>query len=55
MFNECGIDTGLDTLQVIDAARRIQQLLEIENTHSYALQGAVKAIVRSQGKEMEGL
>lgn len=55
MFNECGIDTGLDTLAVVDAARRIQTLLEIDTTHSYALQGAVKAIVQQQGKEMEGL
>ena len=55
MFNECGVETGLDTLRVVDAAREIQTLLELETTHSYALQGAVKAIVRAQGEEMRGL
>ena len=50
MFNECGVDTGLDTMTVIDAARRIKDLLELENTHSYALQGAVKQIVLDQGR-----
>ena len=49
-FNECGVDTGLDTMTVIDAARRIKDLLELEETHSYALQGAVKQIVLDQGR-----
>ncbi|MCY4087062.1 MAG: hydroxymethylglutaryl-CoA lyase [Actinomycetia bacterium] len=49
-FNECGVDTGLDTMTVIDAARRIKDLLELEQTHSYALQGAVKKIVLDQGR-----
>ncbi|MFT5390909.1 MAG: hydroxymethylglutaryl-CoA lyase [Gammaproteobacteria bacterium] len=55
MFNECGVDTGLDTLRVVEAARRVQALLKLETTHSYALQGAVKAIVREQGEHTEAL
>ena len=50
MFNECGVDTGLDTMQVVEAAREIQTLLELDNTHSYALQGAIKKVVLDQGK-----
>ena len=50
MFNECGVDTGLDTMRVVEAAREIQELLELENTHSYALQGAIKQVVLEQGR-----
>ncbi|MGI9658749.1 MAG: hydroxymethylglutaryl-CoA lyase [Gaiellaceae bacterium] len=50
MFNECGVETGLDTMRVVDVAREIQKLLELENTHSYALQGAIKQVVLEQGK-----
>ena len=50
MFNECGVQTGLDTMTVVEAARKIQSLLELENTHSYALQGAVKRVVLEQGQ-----
>jgi hydroxymethylglutaryl-CoA lyase len=50
MFNECGVDTGQDTLTVVDAARRVRDLLELEETHSYALQGAIKQVVLEQGR-----
>ncbi len=50
MFNECGVETDLDTMRVVDAAREIQALLELEDTHSYALQGAIKNVVLDQGK-----
>lgn len=50
MFSECGVDTGLDTMRVVEAAREIQDLLELENTHSYALQGAIKQVVLDQGR-----
>jgi hydroxymethylglutaryl-CoA lyase len=50
LFEECGVDTGLDTLAVVDTARKARELLELEATHSYALQGAVKAIVLEQGR-----
>ncbi len=50
MFNECDVDTGLDTTRVVEAAREIQELLELETTHSYALQGAIKQVVLDQGK-----
>jgi hydroxymethylglutaryl-CoA lyase len=50
MFNECGVETGLDTMTVVEAARKIQSLLELESTHSYALQGAVKRVVLEQGQ-----
>ena len=53
MFNSCGVDTGLDTEKVVDAARRIKELLEIEQTHSYALAGAVKRVVLAQGAGRE--
>ncbi|MFT5176707.1 MAG: hydroxymethylglutaryl-CoA lyase [Gammaproteobacteria bacterium] len=51
MFNECGVDTGIDTLEVIDAARRIRDLLALDTCHSYALQGAVKEIVAQQARD----
>lgn len=51
MFNECGVDTGINTLKVVDAARRVRDLLNLETSHSYALQGAVKAIVLEQGRD----
>ena len=50
MFNECGVDTGLNTMRVVQAARDIQELLELDNTHSYALQGAIKEVVLDQGQ-----
>lgn len=50
MFNECGVDTGLDTMSVVEAARRVQELLALESTHSYALQGAIKEVVLEQGR-----
>ena len=49
MFNGCGVETGLETMKVVEAARRISTLLELEQTHSYALAGAVKEVVLEQG------
>ncbi|MEM7249969.1 MAG: hydroxymethylglutaryl-CoA lyase [Pseudomonadota bacterium] len=48
MFNECGVRTGLETERVVDAARTIKSLLALENTHSYALAGAIKEVVLAQ-------
>ncbi|MCH9673930.1 MAG: hydroxymethylglutaryl-CoA lyase [Gammaproteobacteria bacterium] len=50
LFNECGVDTGLDTMKVVEAARSAKELLELDNTHSYALQGAIKDVVLAQGR-----
>ena len=50
MFAESGVDTGLELDAVLGAARRIKDLLGLETTHSYALQGATKATVLEQGK-----
>ena len=50
MFNECGVETGLNTMNVVKIAREIQGLLELDNPHSYALQGAIKQVVLEQGQ-----
>lgn len=47
MFNECGIETGLDLEDVVKAARSIYELLELPSTTSRALQGGFKEEVMS--------
>lgn len=50
MFGESGVETGLDLDAVVDAARTVSELLELETVHSYALQGGTKAAVLERGR-----
>jgi hypothetical protein len=50
MFEEMGIDSGLELATVLDAAGAIRDLLQLETTSSAALQGATKSQVLELGR-----
>lgn len=49
LFSEMGIETGVDLDRLLDAGRRVRELLGLETTFSYALQGGTKRQVLEQG------
>jgi hydroxymethylglutaryl-CoA lyase len=50
MFAESGIETGVDLARLLEAARKIRDLLELEQTFSAALAGGTKADVLERGR-----
>ena len=50
MFTEMGVDCGVGLDPVLEAGRGIKDLLGLETTFSYALQGGTKATVLEQGR-----
>jgi hydroxymethylglutaryl-CoA lyase len=49
LFQECGVETGVDLRRVLAAARRASDLLGLEATFSHALRGGTKEDVLAQG------
>jgi hydroxymethylglutaryl-CoA lyase len=45
MLEELGVETGVDCGVLLEGARRIAELLDLGETHSYALRGGTKADV----------
>jgi hydroxymethylglutaryl-CoA lyase len=50
LFVECGVETGVDLPRLLEAGHRIRELLELDQTFSYALAGGTKADVLEQGR-----
>jgi hydroxymethylglutaryl-CoA lyase len=50
MFSEMGVDCGVELEPVLEAGRRVKDLLELDTAFSYALQGGTKATVLEQGR-----
>ena len=50
MFAESGVETGIELPRLLDAGRRIRDLLGLEETFSAALAGGTKADVLERGR-----
>ena len=50
MFSEMEIKTGIELRALLDAGRRVQELLGLELSFSHALQGGTKEDVLEQGR-----
>ena len=50
MFAESGVETGVDLDRLLAAGRRIRDLLGLDTTFSYALQGGTKENVLERGR-----
>jgi hydroxymethylglutaryl-CoA lyase len=50
LFGELDVETGIDLRRLLDAARRARDLLGLETTFSYALQGGTKEDVLERGR-----
>jgi hydroxymethylglutaryl-CoA lyase len=50
MFSELGVDTGVELAALLAAARRARELLALDTSFSYALQGGTKADVLERGR-----
>jgi hypothetical protein len=50
MFEESGVRTGVDLPKLLEAGRRIRDLLGLDETFSAALAGGTKADVLERGK-----
>lgn len=50
LLAELGMETGVDERAIVQAARRVQELLDLKQTSSYALVGGTKADVLERGR-----
>lgn len=50
MFRECGVETGVDLGRLLDAARRVRDLLGLRDVRSHALAGGTKEDVLERGR-----
>jgi hydroxymethylglutaryl-CoA lyase len=50
MFSEMGVDTGVEVRALLEASRRVQELLGLDRTFSHALQGGTKEDVLELGR-----
>ena len=50
MLSEMGVETGIELRALLDAGRRVKELLGLEMTFSHALQGGTKEDVLEQGR-----
>ena len=50
LFSECDVETGVSLPLLLDAARSIGELLDLETTFSSALQGGTKEHVLELGR-----
>jgi hydroxymethylglutaryl-CoA lyase len=50
MFSEMGIETGVDVRRLVETGHAVRELLALETTFSYALQGGTKEDVVERGR-----
>lgn len=50
MFHESGVETGVELDAILDAAKDVRELLELESISSYALSGGTKEAVLERGR-----
>jgi hydroxymethylglutaryl-CoA lyase len=50
LFAEMNVETGIDLRRLIDTAREVRELLDLEQTFSYAAGGGTKADVLERGR-----